>query len=55
MKKKDHETRALLTLTWGSDYTGDAGVQAHIRALRCSVHPVPVLIILSLGVVEEWS
>lgn len=33
---------------------GDAGVQARIRALWRSVHPVPVLIILSLGVAEEW-
>lgn len=33
---------------------GDAGVQARTCTLWCCVHPVPVLIILSLGVVEEW-
>lgn len=33
---------------------GVAGVQARACTLWCSVHPVPLLIILSLGVVEEW-
>lgn len=32
----------------------DAGIQARTCTLWCAVHPVPVLIILSLGVVEEW-